>query len=307
MNNKYGDSRLSTDKVLHYIGMTITQPNQNGVIAIGQQEYLRKIIKTVGVTTKATNPNHPNLLKPKQKDQQKVSKTLFASYLMMAMFAGKRSRGDILTPCSILATRAQDPDNDDYLALMRIYEYLNETIDLVLTFSPSSMELHYWIDAAYAIHPKDMRGHTGILVTLGYNNGPIFLKSSKQKLHARSSSEAELLALDDGFMHLLWLKQIMDFLGYPQNPAIVYQDNKSTICVCETGHSRNGKLKHMAVRYYFIHGQITANIAKIKYCKTAEMIADILTKPLAGLLFIIFRRRLLNLQIINQNKQQKEE
>lgn len=306
VNAKYGDSRLNTGKVLHYIGMTITQPDRNGAISIGQQEYLRKIIRTVGVTTKATNPNHPNLFKPKQKDQNKVSKTLFASYLMMAMFAGKRSRGDVLTPCSILATRAQDPDEADFLALTRIYEYLNETIDLLLTFSPSSMELHYWIDAAYALHPKDMRGHTGILVTLGYNNGPIFLKSSKQKLHARSSSEAELLALDDGFMHLLWLRQVMDFLGYPQSPAIVYQDNKSTICVCETGHSKNGKLKHMAVRYYFIHGQITANIVKLKYCKTSQMVADILTKPLTGLLFNVFRKRLLNLQIINHNRQQQE-
>lgn len=302
VNAKYGDSRLNTDDTLHYIGMTITQPNNTGKITVGQQEYLRKIIKTVGITAKAANPTHPNLLKAKTKDQRRVSTKLFASYLMMAMYAAKRTRLDALFQCSTLATRAQDPTEEDYIALMRIYEYFNATVDLQLTFSPSSMELHYWIDAAYALHPQDMRGHTGILVTLGYNNAPLFAKSTKQKLHARSSTESELLALDDGLLHLLWLRQIMDFLGYPQHPAVVYQDNKSTICVCETGHSKNGKLKHMAVRYYFIHGQITANIIKLKYCQTTEMVADILTKPLTGLLFHVFRKRLLNLQIVNKTK-----
>jgi hypothetical protein len=223
----------------------------------------------------------------------KVDTTEYASHLMMAMFLAKRTRIDILTPLSILATRMQSPDIADKKALEKVYRYLNKTKEFRLTYKPTSMELHYWSDASYALH-RDKRGHTGIMVTLGYNNAPIYAKSGKQKLHTRSSTEAELVALDESVLHLLWLRQLLDFIGYPQQPAYVYQDNKSTIMVCETGQSRNGKLKHMAVRYYFIHGQIEQNIVQIKYCESAEMVADILTKPLTGEIFNRLRNKALN-------------
>jgi hypothetical protein len=212
------------------------------------------------------------------------------------MFPAKRTRHDILMPLSALATRLQKATQEDMDALTHVYVYISLTLDLGLTFHTQSMQLHYWIDAAYALH-SDKRGHTGILATLGSRNAPIYAKSAKQKIHSRSSTEAELLALDDGFLHLLWLRQVLDFMGYPQVPTYVYQDNKSTIFVCETGHSKNGKLKHMAIRYYFIHGHLENNIAKLKYCKTEEMIADILTKPFNNSKsFIPLRNKMLNHQ-----------
>ena len=129
-----------------------------------------------------------------------------------------------------------------------------------------------------------------------FANAPIYAKSGKQKIHTRSSTESELVALDECVLHLLWMRQILEFIGYPQNPAYTYQDNKSTIVVCETGHSKHGKLKHMAVRYYFIHGQIEQNIMKIKYCKTTDMTAGLLTKPLTGEVFKKLRDNILNKQ-----------
>ena len=291
---KYGGARLDAGNNLQFIGMVITQPT-NGIIYTSQIEYTRKILHATGTSGNSDDPNHSNLLREKTERERrvKVDTTEYASHLMMAMYLAKRTRHDILTPLSILATRMQDPDVADKKALEKVYKYLNQTVDYGLTYKPTSMELHYWTDAAYALH-RDKRGHTGIMVTLGYNNAPIYAKSAKQKLHTRSSTEAELVALDESILHLLWLRQLMDFIGYTQQPSYVYQDNKSTIMVCETGQSRNGKLKHMAVRYYFIHGQIEQNVVQIKYCESSDMTADILTKPLSGDLFKKLRNKILN-------------
>ena len=294
VSEKYGDSRLSKASTLQYIGMTITQPNRRGVVYVNQQEYTRKIVTASGVTGTSPSPNHAKLFRAD--DSRKgvpVDKTTFASHLMMAMYLAKRTRPDTLTALSILATRVQTPDHIDRQCLDQVFKYINGTSELGLTFKPTTMELHYWVDASYGVH-ADRRAHSGMMATLGYANAPMYVKSCKQKLHTRSSTEAELVALDDCFLHLLWLRQIIEFMGYPQNPAFVYQDNKSTIFVCETGHSKNGRLKHMAVRYFFIHGQIELNIAKIKYCRTADMVADILTKPLMGSQFQVLRNKLLN-------------
>ena len=133
-----------------------------------------------------------------------------------------------------------------------------------------------------------------MFAALGQGNAPIVAKSTKQKLNTRSSTESELVALDDTLLHLLWLIQVICFLGYPQSPVYVYQDNKSTMTVCNTGNSKSAKLKHMAIRWHFIHSKITTKVIELVYISTQEMVADILTKPLTGQDFARLRDLLLN-------------
>lgn len=162
-----------------------------------------------------------------------------------------------------------------------------------LCFKPESITLVYWIDASYNLH-FDSRGHTGIVATVGENNAPIFVKSQKQRLNTRSSTEAELVAADEGVLHLLWMILVFDFLGYPQRPVKVYQDNQSTIRVCQTGHSKSGRLKHMVVRYDFLYSQQEVKNVTFVYVKTTDMLADVLSKPVDKPTFFRLRRRLLN-------------
>jgi hypothetical protein len=294
--DRFGDARFDDKKVLNFIGMTITQP-KNGIVNVNQKEYIKKIIHESGVTTKShISPNHPNLMKRKDKSKVKPlqSTTRYLSLLMSLMFLAKRTRPEILTAVCILAGRVQNPDEDDMQYLVRVFEYLNGSIDMGITYSPESLELVYWIDASYNLH-HDSRGHSGIAVTLGRNNAPIYTKSQKQKLNTRSSTEAELVATDEGVLHLLWLILVMDFLGYPPRPVTVFQDNKSTMRVCQTGHSKSGRLKHMVVRYDFIHGQQESNNITFEYIKSSDMLADILSKPVDNGIFLRLRKRLLNL------------
>ncbi len=52
-----------------------------------------------------------------------------------------------------------------------------------------------YIGASFAIH-YDGKGHTGVLVSVG--RGAVYSSSSKQKLAAKSLTEAELIGLSDG-------------------------------------------------------------------------------------------------------------
>ena len=68
--------------------------------------------------------------------------------------------------------------------------------------------VQWWVDASYAVHPN-MRSHTGATITLG--KGSLFSKSSKQKLNTRSSTEAELVGVNDAMaliMTMLYTKTI---------------------------------------------------------------------------------------------------
>ena len=70
------------------------------------------------------------------------------------------------------------------------------------------------MDASYSIH-WDSKGHSGMVIGLG-DSCCIMARSVKQKLVARSSTESELIALDDALCYILWFRKLLEDLGFKQ-------------------------------------------------------------------------------------------
>jgi hypothetical protein len=123
----------------------------------------------------------------------------------------------------------------------------------------------------------------------------VFCKSKKQKLVSRSSTEAELIALNEGLPEVIWAKQFMQNLGVPQGMITVFEDNTSTIILA---NKQNGatlsKTKHIQIRFYYVRELIEQKEINIVYLSTKEMLADLLTKPMTGWLFKALRDQILN-------------
>ena len=51
---------------------------------------------------------------------------------------------------------------------------------------------------------KDMRSHTGGFVTMGTVGA--YVRSSKQKLNTKSSTEAEVVGVDDVLTQVIWIQ-----------------------------------------------------------------------------------------------------
>jgi len=73
---------------------------------------------------------------------------------------------------------------------------------------------------------------------------------------------------------------------------LLYQDNQSTISIVTTG-GRQARTKYMRVRGEYVKERLDAKECEIKYIKTEEMVADVLTKPLVGEGFHKLARQLL--------------
>jgi len=66
--------------------------------------------------------------------------------------------------------------------------YLRDTIDDVhILEADNTQTIRWYVDAAFAVH-KDMKNHTGVVMTI--RSGAVISLSTKQKLNARSSTEA---------------------------------------------------------------------------------------------------------------------
>ena len=120
---------------------------------------------------------------------------IFHNMVARGLFVCKRSRQDIQTAIAFLSTHVSIPDTDDWKKLRRLIGYLKGTQDLVLTLSADGAWIVKWyIDAAFGVH-KDMKSHTGNVMTLG--KGAANAASLKQKLNTKSSTESELVGTDD--------------------------------------------------------------------------------------------------------------
>jgi len=160
-------------------------------------------------------------------------------------------------------------------------QYLHCMRGLTLMIEPST-DAQWWIDSSYVVHP-DMHSHSGIIMTLG--KGVTYSTSCKQKLNTKSSTEAELVAIDDAMGQILWTRHFLAAQGLHVPTTTIFQENKSTILLEENGSS--GKCtRHLNVRYYFVTDKTKNGEIKIAYCPTKDMLGDFFTKPLQGSVFI---------------------
>ena len=138
---------------------------------------------------------------------------------------------------------------------------------LILSADGSGI-LKWWVDASYAVHPN-MRGHTG--GSLSFGRGFPIVGSTKQKLNTRSSTEAEVVGVDDFMPAICWTRYFLEAQGYGVKDNVVYQDNKSSILLEKNGKMSSGKhTKHINIRYFFITDHASKGELSIEWCPMAD-------------------------------------
>jgi hypothetical protein len=197
------------------------------------------------------------------------------------------SRPDILTAVSYAATRSKQPTQLDYEDLLSIVSYLRQTPEYGLTLFPKKgdeddgkVHLTAFADAAYMSH-IDASSHTGYCIAIGSMHPRSFVinKSSKQKCIATSSTHAEVRALFDLTVNLVYLITLFTELKRPiELPVTVFEDNQSTIDLVTSSTTRIGKSKHYLMLIQYIREQVTTGLIEVNKVAGEENISNILTK-----------------------------
>lgn len=131
---------------------------------------------------------------------------------------------------------------------------------------------------------------------MSLGKGSVLSLSRKQRLNTKSSTEAEVVAVDDASPQILWTNYFIKAQGYNISDTLVYQDNQSAMLLEVNGRGSSSKrTRHMNIRYFFITDRVKSGEMSIKYCPAPSMIADHFTKPLQGHLFRKFRSIVMNM------------
>ncbi len=130
-------------------------------------------------------------------------------------------------------------------------DYLRSTRDLPLILGANGTGVLSWyVDASFAVHP-DMRGHTGGAMTMG--RGFPLDKSTKHKINTCSSTEGEIVAVDNMIPQILWSCLFMKAQGFVVRDNILYQNNKSAMILETNGCASSSKrTRHIEIRYYLV-------------------------------------------------------
>jgi hypothetical protein len=210
------------------------------------------------------------------------------------MFLCKRARPDIDQGVAFLSSRVKEANEGDWTKPLRVLGFLKGTIDDVLKLEADDTNtLTWYIDTAFAVQ-KDMKSHTGAMFTMG--KGAIIGSSMKQKVNSRSSTESELIGVDDKISTVLWTKRFLEWQEFMVKLNIIYQDNTSTIKLERKGKESSGnRTRHFDIKEFYGTDLISRDEVEIEYCNTDEMLADYNTKPVVGRNFSLFRDRYINL------------
>ncbi len=281
-----------------YLGMNFEAVcTETRCVRVTMEKYVEDVVSAIDETSKgiAKTPATTELFKVGEDDSGSVSvgeAKKFHSMVAKLLYLAKRARPDILTTVSYLATRVKYPNSSDIEKLHRLLKYIKGTPALGITLAQVEDTLEAFVDASHCVHDKDGKSQTGVMVTIG--SGPIFVRSSKQKLVAKSSTEAELIAVSDTLPQLLWIRRLMVELKMIRDdvPVTIYEDNQSTMALIKRGKPSSESTPHITVKNFFVSDKVKSGEIKVVYVRTENQLADIFTKPLVGKSFATLRLRL---------------
>ena len=258
INKRFGKETpitITRGRVHDYLGMTLDY-SQKGKVVFKMDDFIDRLLEEVpgDMDGVSATPAANHLFQVNKGGVKLDDETaeLFHHLVAKLLYLCKRVRPDLHTAVAFLTTRVMGPDADDYKKLARCIRYLRGTRDLCLTLeADEDGKIHWWVDASFAVHP-DMKSHTGAALSLG--RGAAYTMSTRQKINTKSSTEAELVGVDDAMPIIIWTRNFLKAQGYEVLENTVYQDNQSAILLEKNGRASSGKrTRHVDIRYFFYH------------------------------------------------------
>jgi hypothetical protein len=164
------------------------------------------------------------------------------------------------------------------------YLYDTKEKSLVIRRNPkpgSPLKLKCFVDASYLTH-ADSKSHSGYCMSFG-EIGTFYVKSKKQTLVATSSTHAEIRALYQLVLDVVFVVHLCDELQRSIDlPAIVMEDNQPAIDLSQSLSGRVNKCKHFLMLVNYIREQVAAGLIELSKVPTEDNVADLLTKALTG-------------------------
>jgi hypothetical protein len=273
-------------------------------VILSQEAYTEGILKKHRMeraNPRRTPAEKTKLRKPitelSQEEEQQLEKcgkttTAYRGVVGELRYLADKTRPDIAYAVGQLARHLQDPRQEHWIAVRNVLSYLRGTTNFGLRFKKTSKaraNLEKIVGASDSDWAQDLDDRSS---TSGYifihSGGAISWSSKKQPTVARSTAEAEIIALDHCAREALWLRKLEQELRFKSGPTVLKEDNEAAIAISDK-HARTQRTKHIDVKYFAISSEVQQGLFDIQPVASADNIADTFTKGLGKNKFKEFR------------------
>jgi len=272
----------------HCLGFNI-EYREDGIL-LNQHSYIAQLLLRFdmeGCFSQPTPAMRSNVVLPSGHSTTYPYRELVGSLLYIALV----SRPDIANAVRMLTKRVNAFDSNDVAHAKRVLRYLSDTKHHGLCYGMSDTHknvLTGYSDSSYADNVESFRSTTGFIHI--FNGAAIVWKSVCQKTVARSSCEAEYMAMSDATSEIVYLRNLIVDIA-PEcisAPTVLCVDNKSAIFLGNM--TAPTKLsRHIGVRYHNVQQEILNGSVALQHVRSKHQLADILTKNLGPTIFAPLR------------------
>ena len=188
----------------------------------------------------------------------------------------------------MLARFVSNPAKVHYQAMQRVLIYLRDTADAGLFYAPGAASFEIYSDANWA----ERQSTAGALF---YFNGCLVAWYSRlQRSVCHSTAEAEYVGASMAAREGIFYREtLVEFGALPYGPTPLLLDSKSAIDLTFDAVAFK-KTKHILRDAYFLRDVVARLVFAPRHVSSEDQWADILTKPLARMIFARLRARLLH-------------
>jgi hypothetical protein len=282
LDSKFGIKDLGPLKA--FTSYQVTRDRRMRTITLYQNDYIKEVLNFTNMTHStpliAISQEFNHLSKkdcPATKEQQADMELVpYRQVVGSLLHIANRTRPDIAHAVGVAARFSHNPGRVHWNALKNLLRYLKATSTHGIILGGSNLQLIGYVDANFAQCVDTRRSTTGFICLWGKSS--ITWKSKLQPSVTTSSCEAELTGIYHASSEIVWLRRLLESLGYSQNGAtVLHADNQSSIKYAES-KELHGRMKHIDVKTLFVRDKIVDGTVKLQFTPSKENRADILTK-----------------------------
>eukprot|EP00798_Chlamydomonas_sp_ICE-L_P017391 gene17391-biopygen26340 len=288
-----------------FLGMAITRDRANRTLTLSQLAYVKDVAKKFGFDSEYPNkkvsiPISTDNPEPGAPFSQKDAGD-FASLIGSLLYLANCTRPDISYAVGIMARHMRTPHFAHLKSAKHLLKYCIATQDLGLSFgsdvSSGLMNVVGYSDSDYAnaklpvVDETVTRRSTSGFVFMS-NGTPVAWQSKRQPVVARSSDDAEYIAMANAASTGLGLRKLYgEMSGSVFQCMTIFGDNTATLKHIEDPGSIN-RSKHIDIAFQFVLDRAIRHDLKFIYVASSENTADVFTKALTFSVFSYLRNKL---------------
>jgi hypothetical protein len=300
------------------LGMVVERDFDNHVMKVHQTSYVKKLISTFDLTQarKTMIPAAIDTYKMYvnsvfEKDKLTIQDMDYRSAIGGLMYLANCTRPDISNIVRFLSSFVSNYTDVHINMVLKVMKYLEDTVNFGLKFVKTNNDDFFGIldsnnqindlnlingysDSSWGDNFADGSSCTGFCIL--YGKSPILWRSVQQRIVARSSMEAEYIALSKCIDEIMWIKRLIEELTLKSNDfnlissnvdairnikeaILVRCDNTAAILIGNTNYETK-RSRHINIKFHNVKNAVRLNDIKLKHVESAKNIADLLTKNL---------------------------